>query len=396
MASVRHSHPNIDDLSPRKKAVIIADHLRNNKWIGIQGDRNYHSLDHMFLGVSLYSGNRNSVPLISAVIFCYVARQFDLRAAPCSYPFHVHALVRPAPGLDLDGNPLPESSDPDGGEPSRLTHLYMDPFNSSEPISLSMLETQLKFIAPSATPAHTATYLSAATPRDLIVRTAHNILASPSHYEGPPLYPINPNLATYAALFSLVVLPVAPTAHPAQLRQHLAVLTQHFLEYFDLDINLFETRVLPLTRHLPDSHAYRHLIAQLKDSDHESRPPKYHSDPRNSVVTYSVGQVFRHRRRGYLAVIYGWDPYCRMQENWITMNQVDRLPHGRNQPFYNVLVEDESTRYVAEENIDLLRPSEHSEDLVNTFPIEIGKWFKRYDPDTGTFVSNVRDEYPED
>jgi F-box protein 21 len=271
----------------------------------------------------------------------------------------------------------------------------MDPFNSSEPVSLPKLEAQLKFITPTATPEQTVSYLSAVSARNLSNRAAHNILSSPSHDPGLPVHPINPNLATYAALFSLVILPSHPFNHPVQMRQHLAVLTQHFLEYFDLDIHLFETHVLPLAYALPDSRAYRNIISQLKESDHESRTPKYRSDERNAIVEYKVGQVFRHRRRGYLAVIYGWDHYCRMQEQWITMNQVDRLPRGRNQPFYNVLVEDESTRYVAQENVVLLSADEITEQHVNAFPIEIGKWFKRYDPDTGTFVSNVKDEYPE-
>ena len=391
-ASIREAHPDIDDLPPRRKAVIIAEHLLEKNWIGIQDNRHYHSLDHMFLGVSLFSKNRNSVPLISAIIFCHVARHFSLRAAPCSFPFHVHALVQPPPGLDLDGNSLPESSD---ASPSELTHLYMDPFNSAEPVPLTKLEAQLRFISPTATPAQTKSYLSAATPRDLSIRAAHNILSSPSQDPGPPLHPINPNLATYAALFSLVVLPSHPLAHPAQMRQHLAVLTSHFLEYFDLDIHLFEKYVLPHAYTLPDSRAYRNLISQLKDSDHEPRVPKLRSAPENAVVQFKVGTVFRHRRRGYLAVIYGWDHYCRMQEHWITMNQVDRLNQGRHQPFYNVLVQDESTRYVAQENVVVLAPEEITAEYVNAFPIEIGKWFRRYDAQTGTFVSNVRDEYPE-
>ncbi|KAK4946536.1 hypothetical protein LTR10_014388 [Elasticomyces elasticus] len=395
VASVRKAHPAIDDLSPREKAVTVADHLLKNNWIGIHNDRHYHSLDHMFLGVALFSGSRNSVPLISAVIYCYVARQFNLRAAPCNYPFHVHAMVQPPAGIDLDGNTLPESES-GNTDPSKLTHLYMDPFNSSEPVALSTLERNLNFVAPTSSPAQKASYLSAATPRDLTIRAAHNILSSPSQYAGPPVHPINPNLATYAALFSLVFLARSTANPPDQLRQHLVVLTQHFLEYFDLDIHLFETYVLPLTISQPDARAYRNLIHQLKDSDHESRPQKHRSDARNAVVKFNVGQVFRHRRRHYLAVIYGWDPYCRMQEQWITMNQVDRLPNGRNQPFYNVLVEDESTRYVAEENVVLLSPSEITEDMLEAFPIEIGKWFKRYDPQTGTFISNVRHEYPDD
>jgi F-box protein 21 len=392
-ASVRQAYPGIDDFTPRRKASVIVDHLLAKKWIGIQDGRHYHSLDHMFLGVSLFSSNRNSIPLIAAIIFCYVARQFNLRAVPCSYPFHVHALVQPPTGCDLDGNVIPENTD---DQPSKATHLYMDPFNSSEPISLAKLEMQLNYIAPNAPLSQRTSYLSAATPRELSIRAAHNILSSPSHDPGPTLFPINPNLATYAALFALVILSSSPTAHPAQIRQHLAVLTQHFLEYFDLDIHLFETYVLPFTHTLPDSRAYRNLLSQLKQSDQETRLPKYHSEPKNAAVEFSVGQIFRHRRRGYLAVIYGWDPYCRMQEHWITMNQVDRLPKGRNQPFYNVLVEDESTRYVAQENVVLLEPDEITEEHVNVFPIEIGKWFKRFDRASATFVSNVRAEYPED
>jgi len=60
-------------------------------------------------------------------------------------------------------------------------------------------------------------------------------------------------------------------------------------------------------------------------------------------------------------------------------------------------VDDRSTRYVAQENIVPLRPDEFSaEDAEKTFPAEIGKWFRRYDGQTARFVSNVRDEYPED
>ena len=47
-------------------------------------------------------------------------------------------------------------------------------------------------------------------------------------------------------------------------------------------------------------------------------------------------------------MIYGWDLTCKMNDLWIARMGVDRLPNGRNQPFYNVLVEDGSNRYAAE------------------------------------------------
>ena len=43
-----------------------------------------------------------------------------------------------------------------------------------------------------------------------------------------------------------------------------------------------------------------------------------------------------------------------MSDTWIAQMGVDRLPNGRNQPFYNVLVEDGSNRYAADGLCNLL------------------------------------------
>jgi len=53
--------------------------------------------------------------------------------------------------------------------------------------------------------------------------------------------------------------------------------------------------------------------------------------------------------------------------------------------------EDKSKRYVAEENIHPLfaEPSDSFMKLA-------GKYFKRWDAETRMFVSNIRDEYPDD
>lgn len=53
-------------------------------------------------------------------------------------------------------------------------------------------------------------------------------------------------------------------------------------------------------------------------------------------------------RYDYRCVIYGWDHRCEMSDAWIQQMGVDNLPHGRNQPFYNVLVEDGTNRYASE------------------------------------------------
>jgi hypothetical protein len=65
---------------------------------------------------------------------------------------------------------------------------------------------------------------------------------------------------------------------------------------------------------------------------------------------------------------------------------------------WNDRVEDESTRYVAEENVMLLSKEELDGmgEVHELFPIEIGMWFLRYDKVAGRFVSNVKEEYPDD
>jgi hypothetical protein len=78
---------------------------------------------------------------------------------------------------------------------------------------------------------------------------------------------------------------------------------------------------------------------------------------------------------------------------------------------------DKSRRYVAQENIVYVLRKDHDHDDSDadgpnassrlgqgvvelmgpeTFPAEIGRWFLRWDPLERVFVSNIRDEYPDD
>lgn len=69
-------------------------------------------------------------------------------------------------------------------------------------------------------------------------------------------------------------------------------------------------------------------------------------------AVHPVGTIFVHRLYRYRAVLVKWDGECSATEGWIVNMGVDTLPNGgRNQPFYQSLVEDGSTRYVAHCNI---------------------------------------------
>ena len=54
-------------------------------------------------------------------------------------------------------------------------------------------------------------------------------------------------------------------------------------------------------------------------------------------------------------------------------------------------VEDKSVRYVAEENIEITKP-----DIPYRLMCLAGRHFKRWDRVTKCFISNIRDEYPDD
>ena len=75
-----------------------------------------------------------------------------------------------------------------------------------------------------------------------------------------------------------------------------------------------------------------------------------------------------------------------MRDGWLCGNWIKANLRCR--------VHDNSTRYVAEENVEVLEVVEQSD--VDAFPIAVGKFFKRWDGEKNVFVSNVRDEYPED
>lgn len=352
VSAIRASHPDLDYQTPRERAVTIASFLRSKKWVGMDEGANYFSIENQFLGYALRSKHHNSLPLISCVIYSYVCRAFNLRAQPCSYPNHVHVVVQPSdPTIDLDGRPLPpdhpvipldiEDLDPVVHIPSELTHLYLDPFNTHQPIPLSVLASRLAFLVPGAGSARRTNYLLPSSPRALLIRTGHNVLRSintnfpPQPSDVPLDMAISVNDAAYAALFLLVLFPSTPSS----LASNLAELRQHFAGHFVEDLNNYITYVAPLTSGMGHfAGGSDPLVKLIRDEDMHAKTPKTRSTiPGGEDVKYTVGTVFRHRRQGYIGVVYGWDAKCEMNDRWILGNGVDSLSGGRRQPFYNAL-----------------------------------------------------------
>jgi len=321
---IRQDHPDVDELSPHDKATLVARYLKAKGWTGIHGDRDYHNIEHNFLGVALYSKEHNSLPLITVVIYCYVVRELGLRAAPCSFPMHVHALVRPPKGLDLNGDPLD-----DGAEDPAM---YMDPYRSDEEVPLSSFKGQLRIVSHQFTDTEVAGFLLESNARDITLRCARNIVNSQQSIE-IPFNDVDKFDAVYGCSWAAVLVPRIIGLRPPE---DLIVLMQAFFDNYTFDVGLIQKYILPLCENIQGYNQYMKECRVIRRRDELSKWGRDRSG-KNAVVKYKVGQIFRHKRYNYTGAITGWDSECSSGETWIRHMRVDRLPNGRQQPFYHIL-----------------------------------------------------------
>ncbi|RAL08438.1 YccV-like-domain-containing protein [Aspergillus homomorphus CBS 101889] len=384
MSSIIKSHPDIHLLTCRDKARTIATFLRTNNFTGIEPGRGYHRLEHNFIGVSLNDPAHNSLPLISAAIYCHVARGLGLDARPCGFPFHVHVIVVPPIGFDVDGHELEAGTQ---GHP-----IYMDPFRSDKETPIADLQNQLNFLG--ASTAEQSTFLGESQVPEIVLRCAKNILNSlqrGSNFLGVRSASVDLVSAKYAAVWSSMLL--SDPARPIELKHSLTCLMELLAMEFPSDVNLVQRFITPLFYGMAEYDNILESLHVMRAVDGIPREVKERS-PRHGTVKYKIGQVFMHRRYAYRAIITGWDVECGAGEQWMRRMGVDRLQDGRHQSFYHVLVEDKSFRYVAEENIEPFVTD--ITDLPHSLVATAGKHFKRWDVDRRVFVSNIRDEYPND
>jgi F-box protein 21 len=345
--------------------------------------------------------------------------QDDSRNRQEGAPHRPSSADRLSPPLDLAQGPM-----------------YLDPFRSDRETPLSDLKSQLATIGVTAD--KHSIYLNGSPTSEIVLRTARNIVYSvqESHQNAivngndnsQPSYSIRALAdmedAFYAALWASIMLSTplpSDRSHrgltPIPGRQYLPHIVKHFEHSNPMDVTLVERHILPLFR---DEHRDEQRDSLLETTRvmraGDVIPKKVvrrDSEAARQGVKYKVGQVFRHKRYGYQGVITGWDVECGMDQGWILQNRVDRLDRGRHQSFYHVLyvllsrtnlfianlrllllffrVEDRSVRYVAEENIEIEEPEE-----VNELMELAGRHFKRWDKKSRTFISNIRDEYPDD
>lgn len=133
-------------------------------------------------------------------------------------------------------------------------------------------------------------------------------------------------------------------------------------------------------------------------------------------MKFAVGMVMYHTVLAYNCVICDWHPKCMASIEWQESMHVNRLKYGNSQPFYSVIAQDGSRRYVAQGKIDSTRklnfnklktielndcllPENLVPSLLTTLlqdNLDLGKYFSHFFHTH--FVPNEQkeEEYPED
>ncbi|KIW00373.1 hypothetical protein, variant [Verruconis gallopava] len=422
----RVAHPGWETLSLRQRATALALFLRAQGFQGAE-DVSFHDLPNNFIVRALRNPAHPALPIVCVTIYCGVARRVNIPAQPCGFPMHVYAVIE-APDLDVAEPslsttgpstllPLPHESaaaEASCSSHARQQRMYIDAFRPGVTVAVSDLTAQLSSMGAGLTMQQS--FLGPATPSEITARTSRNIIHSvrmtkqrPSHAginidtDGWP----DLDAAMYAALWTSVLIredssPAAvagrgPREH-GRLRHTLPFLCELLQNHHPWDVNLLEEYILPLVLGLPEYGQLLHITRALRLSDANAKVPVRRTSCSTGGqavgtehVRYRIGQVFVHRRFRYQGAIIGWDVKCDASEEWVAQMRVDNLERGREQSFYHVLAEDKSHRYVAEDNIV------PTDEVPNSALLRLaGRYFRRYDEEQRRFVSNIRDEYPDD
>ena len=334
------AQPDILDRTARHKAIILARFLRSQGFSEPRDPSTYSNLRNHFIGAALQGDNHPCVPLVLVTIYSCLASRIGLNAKLCCVPYHVYAQVRSSKDADLDGQPYRYGTEVDV--------LYMDPYRTDEEVGLNEVTASLRTI--NAPQSMYETVTKASTVPEILLRAARNIVFSVDILRRRPdrdellidqqRNPKDIDGAFYGALaiFLLLGRTVEGTdlaVSPIGRTQCIQYLYELFHEHYPIEMLNFEDFASPFFDEATKGVERR--CHQFKLNDGKPKQAKPRTQQISRKVRYKIGQVFRHKRYAYWAVIIGWDQECAAGEPWIRQMGVHQLPGGRTQSFYHVM-----------------------------------------------------------
>ncbi|EIN13966.1 YccV-like-domain-containing protein [Punctularia strigosozonata HHB-11173 SS5] len=335
----------------------------------------YNHFPHWFL-----SPCRATIPISLVYVFVALARRLGFEAVPLGLPFRVLAQV-------------PTPSDGPYG-------LIVDVYGSETKAILSA-ETDVPELLSRAGVRITQSVISQtlrqpATSGQMLLRAARNIIGSFHAFAGPTaeqISPISQSSAVYAGFAANSMMTPEDVQYAARVA---AVSNSYPLDALAVMMDVFAPALHPEPRA-----TVSRMVEQQVEEDRRDSTAVRRRSRLNTTIKYFVGAMFRHNKYEYDGVIVGWDPVCAESEQWMNQMKVDELNRGRRQPFYQALVTNGPSRYVAEENIGLI---DFQTDRVQRFldgTLRLGQFFDDVEIDSsarGRFISSfdLRSGYPED
>uniref|UniRef100_G1T7Y2 F-box protein 21 n=3 Tax=Euarchontoglires TaxID=314146 RepID=G1T7Y2_RABIT len=311
---------------------------------------------------------RTGIPISMSLLYLTIARQLGVPLEPVNFPSHF--LLRWCQGAE-------------GATLDIFDYIYIDAFGKGKQLTVKECEYLIGQHV-------TAALYGVVNVKKVLQRMVGNLLSLGKREGIDQSYQLlRDSLDLYLAMYpdqvQLLLL-------QARLYFHLGIWPEKSfcLVLKVLDI-LQHIQTLDPGQHGAVGYLVQHTLEHIERKKEEvGVEVKLRSDEKHRDVCYSIGLIMKHKRYGYNCVIYGWDPTCMMGHEWIRNMNVHSLPHGHHQPFYNVLVEDGSCRYAAQENLEYnVEPQEISHP-------DVGRYFSEF---TGThYIPNAELEirYPED
>ncbi|XP_065678671.1 F-box only protein 21 isoform X2 [Hydra vulgaris] len=365
---IKNTGVNIDDISQNSSLeqvmeLVQAINLIVYSKMRFQGNSDfYYDIHNSFIDLVLQ--RRTGIPISLGVLYIVIAKKLGLTLQGVNFPGH----------FLLCGN-----AKKDGKE----FKFYLDAFNNGEVLTENQcLERFLPDVSRSN--AQRETLFRKAQTKEIFIRMIANVVNIHRHWASLD----SSSLETLQSSLELMLL-LSPNDDESRL-----LLSRIYLHYgINFKLVVENLRYLIASSRRFDSNILDQLLLQSYEKQnltHNQRDPKLKSSCENKDVLYRIGMVMRHLRYNYICVIYGWDNECIMNEEWKMQMGIYNLKHKDKQPYYNVLVDDGSTHYVAQENIVQTK----MERVINHK--EIGKHFKRFNGNYYEATEMLLELFPED
>ncbi|KAJ6783996.1 hypothetical protein PWT90_06907 [Aphanocladium album] len=387
------NQPKWDEQSTRQKALALNHWIRASNLAGLDNQQlDYRNLRNCFIGQALRDPKHDSIPIISAAIYCCIAERVGLQAECFLAPICVHVVVTAPRGFDLDMNRSEEEH-----------QMYLDPFATDGEVPVDRLEHLVSHADMTIESLRNSGTVFAIT-----TRTAHNIEASHAagSRRGDPLSiskllhghaAMNRQLALYATRWALLILQV-PFTH--MWKERRSQLLRHILRDWPEDEWIMSKYVLTQGQRIGTNEAMAQMemfvMNQVRRPDSVQPESVQTTFTPDRVAPFRLGQVFVHKRYQWIGAIVGfhevppanWGIFDAASEGYSAAQSVDERKR-----FYikSIVASSTDERAIAPGNIQIIDDASKVTGLM--FPLA-GKYFKRFDRDNCRFLSNVDEEYP--